>query len=491
MFLYFEGVNHAETLYDTDDISTIRGSSIQLEDLGPKMKAACAPLNPQLLSFGASKALLYIDAPRTALEQAGQDAVQRAEWQPFSITWGIGDSDAQAIAAARIRQFQSWTFPPPDPAAAAVQDALDQTRPATILDIHGSGEKRMLSPATSARRENGKKNRRNLFTDAQKFAPPQSFEDITADPPPDIPQMVRGKLAVIYADGAGGGKLRKAVGDDLLFSKDIAKHRAALAAAVESWMLARGPYGCRTQNGKTVPRFDTLLWGGDDMTFILPAWLALPFIGFFFEQIENWTFMTKTQGEQHLRHRLSCVIAGQKTPIRQFRTLARNGDSLLKRAVKNTLDDAPQSAFSIDIFESSALPFDGLLAYRRQLYSPTYEPKDDFFLPPDATKLTDFCADVLRADDEGVLSVTQIHGALESLRRGQGDDPSSLTVASSKGDNRTRELVTSYYERVKGSPPPFDAIIAAFSDQPRRFSMLLAQAAQLHPYAVAARKALQ
>lgn len=104
-----------------------------------------------------------------------------------------------------------------------------------------------------------------------------------------------------------------------------------------------------------------MLWGGDELTFVMPAWLGLEFAGKFFEWVEDWTAPSGAP----LTFGAGLVFCHEKTPIRQARKMAE----LLAEDGKETLDD-PRNILQIEAFESVAMPEceGGLKAYRDAMY---------------------------------------------------------------------------------------------------------------------------
>ncbi|MGH8499011.1 MAG: hypothetical protein ACRERV_09430 [Methylococcales bacterium] len=76
------------------------------------------------------------------------------------------------------------------------------------------------------------------------------------------------------------------------------------------------------ENGakQEVIRFETLLWGGDEMLFVLPAWLGFEFLQYFFEHSSRWACV----GGERLTHSAGLVFCHAKSPIHRIRKLAQS-----------------------------------------------------------------------------------------------------------------------------------------------------------------------
>jgi hypothetical protein len=109
-------------------------------------------------------------------------------------------------------------------------------------------------------------------------------------------------------------------------------------------------------------RFEPLLWGGDDVTFALPAWRLLDCLAGLFETTAGW----EAEGRP-LRFTGGAVIAAHKAPVRRLRELAREAVELSKAG-------GARGGVTIDVFESVAPPEDGLAAHRARAFGGSGSP---------------------------------------------------------------------------------------------------------------------
>lgn len=469
IYIHIEGIFFYENILDTEDISTIRGGSMLLETLGERVETELSQYHVKLVEYGASKAVLEcaID-DKDEIETALLEFVKKDPDRHLALAWGTAKlreaeepQDAKKRAKARFRkhQYQTATVPWPNTTQDDYFDQLDLTRPATHKDDVG----RFISARNLTFRNEGRKNRPQF-----NLKPPQSFHDILANPPASVSDQVKNKLAVVYADGSGLGKIQRDNPDQ--FSQIMDKNRKELAERLEDWLVSLGDFGMNS----TRPRFDVLIWGGDDITFVMPAWLLFPFVETFAEQTRKWTF-----SGGHVSHRISAVIAHYKTPIRQMRNLVAGGEQLIKDAGLET----SHSMMSVDVFESSPLPFDTLLKYRQHLYGDDYRLGSDVL---DAEDLPDFKALVDRkiGDDasEGKISRTQLHRVLEGLRSNH------RPICASGSADVALDNIASYFERLTDLTSGSDALFDKnrwredFTSKPQDLALRLAQVAQLLPY---------
>ncbi len=203
------------------------------------------------------------------------------------------------------------------------------------------------------------------------------FEDIVADPPEVVPRSLRNKLAIFYADGNKFGARYRAETTLDGYSRLSARMRDLQQRLLESlleWLKAgalgshwrsfavREPEGEPGKRNLLGLRFETLLWGGDELAFVMPAWLGLPFLRRFLGATDAWTAADGAP----LSHAVGLVFCHYKTPIRQARRLART----LADDAKVVYEKKPGNIVQIEVFESIAPPEaeGGLARYRERLF---------------------------------------------------------------------------------------------------------------------------
>ncbi len=448
---YFEGVNFGATMFDTSDISTIRGASRAYEDV---VAAFASELGPDVISCGGSKLVARTDLEGAALVArliSALPAPLRAVWPHLSFKWAVGASKDAAIAAANGRQYRDWTVP--DVGTASDRPcALDRRRPG-----RSRADGAVRSDSVEARRSYGREQKSGQYakliegTLAKDLGFASHFSDLIAWPPADIPDSVRSKLAVIHADGKGFGDAERALvasdpeGGASRFAQELRTLQSNLVRKLVDWLVDAGRHGMLLEpSGKGKLRLETLLFGGDDMDFVLPAWMALEFVEKFHGWTDGWSI-----GGLPLSHRLSVIVAHHKTPIRQMRDLAHEGVDLL-RQVPGT------NRFSFDIFESAAPPADGLSNHRRRLLGWSAEDRAFAWDMARVAEMRDDLRAFAEEDGDRCLPRSQIH----TLLHGQTDlfHPATNT--------RVEELHLSYAERVRGAKAEPIRLAGLPSDMP-------------------------
>lgn len=472
--LWFRPAGIQEQIFDTNDLSTIRGSSAALLGAPEFAKGVLhqqAGVRCETVFSGASQALFWLEGERDAIQKAvgiledtlaslGLDpaavksAAKEAErsGQPPSIiplghlrfTTGLVDVTGlskrsedsvkrmrAAQALARRAQYQGAAVPrfAPGPQRPEFEKepicTFDRRRPAESWvwvrsdanpadderedfdDVQREGkgsQKRAASKSVAARRHYGRWARQNIVQQEieEGGATPahmrscdslrdlrfcDSLQDLVHDPPDGVPMSLRNKIALFYADGNSFTKLREEMGEGLegqrQFSKDLKiKMRTELLAPLVN-DLAGDAHSTR-RNEVSAPedeeskgglRFELLLWGGDEVTFVVPAWLGWRIAETFFECVKDWSIRTQA-GERRLTFGAGLVFCNAKTPVRRLRRFARDElADAAKASAKARPDPADPlvlrppfdwGALEVEVLESFDVPLGGIADLRRR-----------------------------------------------------------------------------------------------------------------------------
>ena len=284
-----------------------------------------------------------------------------------------------------------------------------------------------------------------MFTD--------SFEGIVGNPPDGLPVSLDNKMAMIHVDGNGFGKMVEWLGAEE-FEKQMLGHHPALLKAILDWFRDGDERFClRTDAGQMACRFETLLWGGDDIDLVMPSWLAFAFAEGFFNHAANWTFRKQGEADRQVSHTMAVIICDRKTPIRLARGLAQRSVEIAKEATGRA------NCVTFDIFEGIAPPDDGLAQHRARLYGldrpadPGAGPLADLVL---AAQLALPAADLgqLRLKIQGFkdgkdgprLPRSKIYAVLQDVRRDCGGK-----FASQEASARAHEQMDTYFRRTTGA----------------------------------------
>lgn len=442
-----EGVNLGATVYDTNDLSTIRGASLALlrhATRWPERLSKDLPTGSMVeeIVVGASDGIYRLIAPdgwdlKTAREHVNSAIATAIKAPPrgddlertlpyLTFTWAViaqGDhyknDVAEMIARCRQMQLQQLTVDVPDePQPGNSTCPYDRTRPADTKHDNQEGDTVFVSAAVDARRVYGRTARQKFYgveLDADpEFGFADSFSDLLkVKLPPEgkideglanLPPALSGKMAVVYLDGNSFTKIREAVifeacenaeptavqvqARQSAFSRAVWSMRRDLLRALlqelekDSRMFFK-PTDRQTKwdNRPTRLKFETLLWGGDEALFVLPAWRLMGLLPVLAKHLdsETWKLQLKIDGETEdtgyqLTHAVGIVLCNIKTPIAVLRALAEDVANGSKDLAKTAADggDLPitglRNVYSIQILESVEPPRANLEAFRRQLY---------------------------------------------------------------------------------------------------------------------------
>jgi hypothetical protein len=287
-----------------------------------------------------------------------------------------------------------------------------------------------------------------------------------------LPMSVRNKLAIFYADGNGFGKIRNALGGDAkalaLFSDTVQqlmqKHmlgrligelqgRANTPLSEPEAKLRRGSAAVFATNDDPEDdaafsaterrlRFELLMYGGDELCFVVPSWLGLEFARIFMAAVEGRT-VTGTDGQVHaLTFKAGLVFAPFKMPIASGRSLAKT----LADMSRLDVDGVPVNSLGVQAFESLEPPANGLEPTRAALFG---EPGEGSageaakhaarHLPIRGTELADLIDDIMALKAMG-FPRSQLYQSLKAAQW-SADEPGSITrdrpaALGSTGANR-------------------------------------------------------
>lgn len=337
----------------------------------------------------------------------------------------------QAIAAARANQYRSLTMPLPETVdekgkASLLPCKRQRILPATVVrpyrgdrDENNQPVEYNLSASLFHRHMYGKAMRRKFYGDeldwrkqpdepgalrTAKAGYTDSFAELvdkeakatpkhplrpTLDPAlaEALPVAVEQKMAVMTFDGNGFGELfaktheAKALHD---LSEELTRKRRSLLRALFEAFENDRPRGIWRYDPKSEVhanrpadqlRFETLLWGGEEMTFVCPGWAALEVMALIQAHLCDpaiWT--VEVNGQKHvLSHAGGMVVCHHKTPIRLVKQLADKLAEAAKKEAKKDRKEAKQdgpcypNTFQMMFLEGIDVPPEELSAQRARV----------------------------------------------------------------------------------------------------------------------------
>jgi hypothetical protein len=209
-----------------------------------------------------------------------------------------------------------------------------------------------------------------------------------------LPFALFDKLALVYADGNGFGHIRRAMGGtpealaqfstqaDEVVSQALAAAFGIIAGEARARHRAAAVFHnaeAERPEDQDQLRFETLLYGGDEIAFVAPAWFGLAMAAEFFTAVQNKA-VTWKQGCQEfcapLTFSMGLALVNVKMPIRASYELAEAlSKSCKPKAVDSDatipLDQVRKNRLAIHAFEGIEPPGNGLQALRNGLFGET------------------------------------------------------------------------------------------------------------------------
>ncbi len=370
-YLRVEGVNLSSFVYDTQDLSTIRGGGLLLLDAVEWVKEwlqkASSVSNLTSISTGASMGLFSFESDngevikRTIFDYLNlhHEQLKHATFvvavKEYEIDNDFIKDKETLIARNRWQQMQSPSIAVP----AQSSDnpcRIDMVRPAKekYTDPDTPMEQKYISASVNVRRAYGIEQKRELYYKYNETAKQEQWkfvndlDKLTEDANKD---SLHHKMAVIYLDGNGFGKIRdnscKTAGDEKEFNRQIKDYRKKML----SDLLHRMRNDNDWKNGDLY-RIETLLWGGDELMWVVPAWKGWETLMFFYKQSSDWKFKNTKDEEAPLTHAGGIVFCHHNAPIYRIKNLAHKLSDVAKKKAKEIDNKNPPNLFAYQILES-------------------------------------------------------------------------------------------------------------------------------------------
>lgn len=390
-----EAVNLASSIFDTEDLSTIRGGSFACLELPQKLLRALKVRSCKEVFSGASQAVMVVDvdddadqaslerqmmllasgqAPVTGLDEGLMDVLPHITLigvaVPFSGDFNMANS--QALARLRRRQLSQPTIDLRQHRAtrASRPCAIDGSR-AAMREITKGDESLLVSESVYTRRRLGVQGRqaiygREIADIAQNINFVDSFLELVERPPAGTPASLSGKMAVIKLDGNKFSSIRdrfiKSSDDPAQAASDFSALVVAARRRFLSSLIKAVKDDDRMYAAGRKLRFETLMWGGDESLFVLPAWKLRDILSVIASDMaaEHWSL---PHGER-LTTGYGILVCSAKMPIAIAKSLC---ESLLEGA-KSLNAEVVLDRLSIQTIESIESPTGSIPGLRQQLY---------------------------------------------------------------------------------------------------------------------------
>lgn len=169
---------------------------------------------------------------------------------------------------------------------------------------------------------------------------------------------LKNKIALLYFDGNGFGNIQAKVGsveEQAHFDRQIKTYRRGFLAQVLALF--------KDDRSRGVLRLETLLWGGDEMLFVVPASKGMALAQAFYRHSRDWA--VELGGESfRLSHAGGLVFCHHKTPVARAAGLARD----LAEAVKGRRYGREGNYFDYMALESIDYPAEPLATFVAKRY---------------------------------------------------------------------------------------------------------------------------
>ncbi len=383
-YLRLEGVNLSSVLDDTPQVSVTRGASYMLREVANKLPEWVKGkwqfgIVLQPVSVGASVGIYACDtSDGESLASRISDALAKdisCRHFTFVVDAVPASSDfrvdlEQLVALNRWKQMQM-----PSLSLAGLETLSDGPcqwngiRPADEVDdrrkVRRDNRPAPTSTSVATRYRAGRQLRQNFYLQeaGHDFEGYHFTDELSELAKNASKNNLDGKLAVIYIDGNRFGRLqqKRCVDEKTqkLFDETIQTQRRDYLSAFLSYIHTINDY--KTEDDRL--RLEILMWGGDEILMVVPAWCGIDALCFFFQQSENWKF----QGES-LTHAAGLVFAQHKTPLSRLATLAKE----LAENVKHHMSEGiTHNGFDYVVLESIDYPTESLFRFRQNVFGKT------------------------------------------------------------------------------------------------------------------------
>lgn len=397
-YLRLEGVNLDNFVYDTTNLSAVRGGSLLLLDAPGVVSKRFGLLKP--VATGASFGLYSIETDD--VKQADEaDDIKKAESvckqvrdflrndanyrHATFVVNVIAASDEKdfaldtqkLLALNRWQQMMSPSLAVPERNSESEKPScqIDLIRPA-YKKIRIKNEDQWVSRSIHHRVEYGRDRKQNFFEEQSGISIPNhpafafDLDELTSDKKQGL---LHHKMAVIYLDGNGFSKVRDEI---CKREEDLRDFDKRLKDCQKEWLvslieLMKREKGWISDEGRY--RVEVLLWGGDEILWVVPAWKGWLTLSLLFETARKW----EQFGDHHLTHAAGMVFCHHNAPINRIKELVGKLADLAKAK------DRANDLFAYEVLESFDYVSGDLLDYRKERCPQPIDPE----LDPDPSTL--------------------------------------------------------------------------------------------------------
>lgn len=450
-YFRIEAVNLFNSVYDTNDISTIRGGSFLLHDAFKDIENRIERYRLPLIGFAdlgstASVGMFSFESgldDKDLEDQVIAPIVKEIDEKVSAFgtfVWAVRpvqESEDFVVAlqlltaACHWRQYQQLTVVLPAERNSTNYCSLDGVRPAS--DTVKKGEKNQpASSAVKTRRKEGRRLRNSIYKELLGGAAPQIGDDpeawiVTNDLEAlsriDDRGQLDGKIAFIYLDGNRFSRIRNELCQSpaiyVAFQKKVQKElREPALRELLSFALQpeNGTFRVKTErtgNEQGKIRLETLLWGGDEIEWVVPAWQALNVLEVFYKSCQQED-ADQFEGTT-LTHCAGVVFCRHDLPILKIRDYAHQLCNIAKSGITRSIREIKRIDNRIAFL--NIVSFDYLTGSLDRFYENYYQPAtaSDFVLQAQEVDLLKSHLPIIGR----LLPTSKLHALLSALQEEQ------------------------------------------------------------------------
>ena len=471
-----EAVNIYASVYDTEQLSVIRGSSFLLKkaiiDISEKFKGKIDPV-----STGASSGLFSVkDNADSLVEDITKylnDNKKKYRYFTFVVEYvkdvedtSFQDAKEALVAKQRFSQLQSLTIAP-DP-----QCENENTQPCEMQGVRVcdkkyyltvDGNKVFVSKSVYDRFSVGRENRSALYKSEIGDSINDDFtSDLQTLASSDKYKKLNDKIAVIYFDGNRFSSILRSKVKDIEGQKDFDNKIQGYRKEFLGNLLKKfspdnndTPFiNARTDKDKDKDkgecRLETLLWGGDEMVFVVPAWLGFDVLNFFYKESRDWEYVSIPYKPAPLKHAGGIVFCSAKTPISKIRYVAQS----LADEIKEKEGGRNENYFDYIVLESIDYPVESTMnEFFKNMYGDISDSR--YFISPcytwgDKVGIKDQLKSILSKTPKG--QIYKISNLIINNADKETIDKAIKRLSSLMGDNNLYEELESTLDALFNPP---------------------------------------
>ncbi len=365
--LRMEGVNLFNVLDDTNEISVRRGSGLMLRQAVLDVKEKTPVLNA--ISLGASVGLFQFnsDDPEQTVVDVSRLLNDNFPQLTFvvdavELNGSFKNALEAVIAKNRFRQFQQVTLVPPIAEKQADTCCeMNQIHPRSSAIRKGD----KVSVSVKERFDYGRDKRQNFYdeeleTEHWRHQFTDDLSELTKTTDQQDFGNLTDKMAVIYLDGNGFGNIQRECDSAEQLGRFDETNRNYRRSFLKALLINAVNDSDFMDETKRI-RLETLLWGGDEIILIVPAWKGMEVIQTFYKISDAWVFENDPlthNNKKPLTHAGGIVFCNHKTPVSQAVKAAQELAEYVKEKVSRF-----ENRFEYLVLESIDYPTQSIVSF--------------------------------------------------------------------------------------------------------------------------------